>query len=180
MTLRFESYDSTETSTTDALTKLIADIERFFPQAPASYRCEDNKIGILISAIIGKPWASSAISDLHRAGVSLVYFSSDISNGLQNWIDAKRALQYSGAHNPIASPFQNRSQQNSVHLCPPELLWQSRLKNPKLRPIERSAGKMTHLVRSYCNGASSLTSVGAQDTKLQNVYNKQVVEMLKG
>lgn len=67
-------------------------MERFFSQVPASFQCEDNKVDLLKSALLGKPCASAAVSDLHKKGASFVPFSANIANGLQNWLDEQQVL----------------------------------------------------------------------------------------
>lgn len=71
--LKFDKFASVDVVLPGSLTKLIKVIERFFPQVPQSFRCEDGKVGVLNQVILGQRWSSVAIQDLHKNGASLLH-----------------------------------------------------------------------------------------------------------
>lgn len=153
LSLRLEKFATNDVALPDALTKLIAEIERFFPQVPCSYQCEDNKRGLLKTAILGKTWASAAIADLHKRGTTFTTFTMDIANGLQNWLEENQA------RSNVSEGLTTRRD----HTSPPEILWQSRLGNPP--------GHAGHHNRSVANQQSHLQSRPFFHNKSIKCYN---------
>lgn len=95
LNLKFNQFLEANVNLANALVKLNAEIDRYFPQTPISFKFEDIKISILHSTVVGQQWASSAISELHHPDHTFTLFRSEVATRLQIYQDERAATSNS-------------------------------------------------------------------------------------
>ena len=95
-TLRYGSFRRQGQGEAQALIILNQEIERLFPQVPQTYQVEDNRVDALKRAILGCPWASTAIERLDTEGLDYEMFYSTLTSALQRHIEEQTARGVTG------------------------------------------------------------------------------------
>ena len=98
LSLRIEtavSQNEDVANESDALNWLVKRINRLSPQCPEGFRSEENKIQFLRDPVIGREWASQAISQITTSKYSFNGFVSALREGLQYTEELHRHKQVS-------------------------------------------------------------------------------------